>query len=332
MVRNFSRLLFSLAATLVLAACSPSGGPDEAAAPASAERPEGQAYRIAVVPKGLGHQFWNTVRAGAEAAGKELNAEILWNGPAKETELAKQINILEDMMSRGVDAIVMAACDENALIPTIESAMAKGIPVVTIDSGVKSDLPVSFIATDNVAGAAAAADTLAGLLGGAGKVGLIPFVSGAATSEQREAGFKQGLEKHAGVALVSTIYCDSDVAKAVAATEDMLTKHPDLGGIFAANEAACIGAISALEAAGKKGQVKLVAFDASKEQIDGLRSGAVQALIVQKPFRMGYDGVATAIAHLQGNEVSKRVDTGVTVVTPENIDSPEVQELLNPTL
>ena len=120
-------------------------------------------YTIAVIPKGLGHQFWNTVRAGAEAAGEEFSAEILWNGPAKETEIAKQMNIMQDMVVRKVDAIVMAACDENALIDTVHGAIDAGIPVVTIDSGIKSDRPVSFVATDNIAGARAAADALAAL-------------------------------------------------------------------------------------------------------------------------------------------------------------------------
>lgn len=303
-------------------------GGNAGAAPAAA--PAASKKEIAVIPKGLAHQFWLTVKAGAEAGGKELGYEIVWQGPAKETEVAKQIGIVQDMISRRVSAIVMAACDSKALVPTIEQALKAKIPVITIDSGVDSDLPLSFVATDNIAGAKAAADALAGLIGGAGKVGLIPFVPGAATSELREQGFKEGLAAHPQVQLVATQYCQSDVAKAMSITQDMMTANPDLGGIFAANEAAAIGAAQAIRAANKVGQVKLVAFDAAEEEIAALKEGVVQALIVQSPFNMGYLGVKAAVDAIGGKPVEKRIDTGVTVVTQQNLDTPEVQKLLNP--
>ena len=321
-------LFFVLAMAAALSGC---GASDDAASPGGDTGAGGDpAYTIAVVPKGLGHQFWLTVKQGAEAAGKEFNAKIIWNGPSKETEIAEQINIVEDMITRGVDAIVMAACDENALIDTIQNSFDAGVPVVTIDSGVRSDLPVSFIATDNIAGAVAAADALSELIGGSGEVGLLPFVPGAATSEMRESGFKEGLAKHPGVKLVSTLYSHSDTAKAMAAIEDMMTANPNLEGVFVANEAGAIGAVQAIEAAGKAGEIKLVAFDASEEQIAALKRGTIQALIVQNPFRMGYEGVAKAIDYLEGREVEKRIDTGVTVVTLENLETPEVQKLIYP--
>lgn len=316
-------LVASLCVVLLLGACSPrDSSPDGGGAE--------YRYTIAVVPKGLGHQFWLTVKAGAEQAGSDLGAKIIWNGPEKETQVAKQISIIEDMITRRVDAIVMAACDENALIDTIQYAIDSGVTVVTIDSGVKSDLPATFIATDNIAGARAAASALARLLDNEGEVGLIPFVPGAATSEMREAGFKEGLADFPGLKLVSTIYCYSDTAKAVAAVEDMMTAHPKLAGVFAANEAAAIGAAQAIETAGRAGEVMLVAFDASEEEIAALERGTIQALIVQSPFRMGYDGVASAIDVIEGRAVEKRIDTGVTVVTQDNIRDADVQKLLYP--
>ncbi|MCH8203906.1 MAG: ABC transporter substrate-binding protein [Candidatus Hydrogenedentes bacterium] len=287
-------------------------------------------YTIAVVPKGLGHQFWLTVKAGADAAGAEFNAKIIWNGPAKETQIAKQIDIMHDMISRNVDAIVMAACDENALIDVIQSAVDEGIPVITIDSGVKSDLPVTFVATDNIKGAKLAADALAALIGGKGEVGILPIVPGAATSEMRESGFKEGIALHPGVKIVSTIYSMSDTAKALAAVEDMMTANPDLAGVFSASEPGAIGAIQAIETAGKAGEIYLVSFDASKEQIAALRRGSIQALVVQNPFRMGYEGVKAAIDFIEGRPVEERIDTGVTIVTLDNLDDPEIQKLLNP--
>lgn len=287
-------------------------------------------YEIGVVPKGLAHQFWLTVRAGAEAGGKEFDANIIWQGPSAETEIAKQITIIEDMISSGVDAIVMAACDENALIATLQKAIDAGITVVTIDSGVKSDIPVSFVATDNIAGAKAAAAELARLVGEEGKVGLIPFVPGSATSEMREQGFKDGIKAYPNVQLDATLYCHSDVAKAMNVTQDMMTSCPGLKGIFAANEAGAIGCAQALRAAGKAGEIKLVAFDASDEEIAALKDGTVQALVVQNPFQMGYLGVKAAVDHMEGRPVEKRIDTGVTVVTMANFDEPEIQKLLYP--
>lgn len=320
------RPIFAALAAVSLAAFPLGCGGSPAPTGEKGEKP----LEIAVIPKGLAHQFWLTVKAGAEAAGAEAGARIIWQGPAKETEIVRQINIVQDMINRRVDAIVMAACDANALIPTIDQALKAGIPVITIDSGVESDLPLSFVATDNIAGARAAADALAELIGGEGKVGLIPFVAGAATSELRERGFKEGLANHPGLTLASVLYCDSDVAKAMNAAQDMMTSHPDLKGIFAANEAAAIGAAQAIKSAGKAGQVKLVAFDASEEEIAALKEGVIQALIVQSPFAMGKLGVQAALDAIAGRPVEKRIDTGVTVVTMENFHDPEVQALLYP--
>ncbi|MFM1919824.1 MAG: hypothetical protein RLZZ303_1458 [Candidatus Hydrogenedentota bacterium] len=332
-----NRVITATALGLMAGLLSACGGQQPAPTPAEAPATATEASsntsekrEIAVIPKGLAHQFWLTVKQGAEAAGEEFGANIVWQGPAKETEIEKQISIVNDMITRGVDAIVMAACDENALVPTIQKAMDAGIKVITIDSGVKSDLPLSFVATDNVAGARAAADTLAKMTGESGKVGLIPFVPGAATSELREQGFKEGIAAYPNMELAATLYCHSDVAKAMDAARDMMTAHPDLKGIFAANEAAAIGAAQAIRTAGKQGQVLLVAFDAAEEEVAGLQEGVIQALIVQNPFNMGYLGVKAALDALDGKPVEKRIDTGVVVVTQENLETPEVQQLINP--
>jgi ribose transport system substrate-binding protein len=301
--------------------------PESSSAPGGAS---GKQLKIGVVPKGISHQFWLTVKAGAEAAGKEFGASITWQGPDKETEIDKQVNILEDMISRKMDAIVMAACDENGLTNVIKKAVEAKIPIVTIDSGVKSELPVSFVATDNIEGAKAAARELARLIGNEGEVGLIPFVPGAATSELREQGFKEGLKEFPNLKLVSTLYSQSDVAKGMNVTQDMMTANPNLKGIFAANEPAAIGAAQAIKAAGKAGQIKLVAFDGSDEEVATLKEGTIQALIVQNPFQMGYKGVKAAVDFIKGAPVEKKVDTGVTVVTKDNLDQPDIQKLLNP--
>lgn len=286
--------------------------------------------RIAVVPKGTVHEFWLTVKAGAEAAARETGVEVIWKGPAKETDVPGQIAILESFISQKVDAIVMAACDSKGLVATVQKAVDAGIPVVTIDSGVDSDLPISFVATDNPRGAGEAAHALAKLIGEKGEVGLIPFVAGAATSNMREQGFKDALKSYPGVKLVATLYSQSDASKAMEVTENMLQAHPNLAGIFAANEPGAVGAARALEQRGLAGKVKLVAFDASPAEIEALKKGTIQALVVQNPYRMGYDGVMAAVKRLRGETVPKRIDTGVTVVTAKNLSSPEVQQILYP--
>lgn len=314
---------------------TPQETPADGAAPTETSTPEAApaekaTLRIAVVPKGLAHQFWLTIKAGAEAAAAEGGAEIIWQGPAKETEVENQINIVQDMITSKVDALVLAACDEQALIPTVQQAVDAGIPVITIDSGVASDLPASFVATDNVAGAKMAADTLAGLIGNAGSVGLIPFIKGAATSNMREEGFLEGIKAYPEIKVSATLYCQSDVEEAMTVTQDMLTQDAAMKGIFATNEPAAIGAAAALKAAGRAGEVKLVAFDGAEEEIKGLQDGSIHALIVQNPYRMGYLGVKAALDAIAGKPVEKRIDTGVTVVTMENFNDPEVQKLLYP--
>jgi ribose transport system substrate-binding protein len=244
--------------------------------------------------------------------------------------VAEQINIVQDMLNSGIDGLVLAATDENALIQVVKEAANRGVAVVTMDSGVKSDVPLTFVATDNIAGAKAAADKLSELIGGSGAVGLIPFVPGSATSEMRESGFKEGLKKHPKLDLVKVLYSMSDVAKGMDVTQDMMTAHPDLRGIFAASEPGAIGAAQAIKAAGKSGEVKLVAFDAAEEQITALKEGSIQALIVQNPYNMGYLGVKAVMDALGGKPVEKIIDTGVTVVTMENFNDPEIQKLLYP--
>ncbi len=322
------RRFLCLAAALVLMAtgCGDRTAPAPSASGSDAPKTP---LDIAVVPKGLSHQFWMTIKAGADAGAAEVGARVIWQGPAKETEIDQQINIVQDMITRRVDGIVLAACDENALASVIEQADRAGIPVVMMDSGVKSDIPKSLVATDNIAGAKKAAQVLADLMGGSGEVGLMPFVSGAATSELREQGFKEGIAEYPDIRLVAVNYSQSDPATAMNVTADMMTAHPNLGGIFSANEPGAIGAAQALRAAGKTGDVKLVAFDASGEQLAALEDGAIQALIVQNPFKMGYEAVKTVVDAIRGKDVPERVDTGVTVITPDNINEPEVQALLS---
>ncbi len=301
-------LLFSLA--LLAAACQ-SGGQTDA-----------DAYRIAVIPKSVGFDFWATVEAGADSAAAELGAvEVIWKGMNDETDIAGQIALVESFITQQVDAIVIAAADSRGLVPVLRRAQQAGIAVVTIDSNTDPQVSSSFIATDNLAAAADAADLLAEALGGQGKVALIPYIPGASTSNDREQGFKEGLANYPGLELVATQYSNSDYGRAMSVAEDILTAHPDLDGIFAANEPTVLGVAQAVKTRGLTGQVTLVGFDASSREIEGVRDGSILGLIVQNPFRMGYEGVMQAVKVLEGEAVEERIDSGSTIVTQENLEA-----------
>ena len=245
--------------------------------------------KILVSPKGLIHSFWVTVHAGADSAGREFGAEVIWKGPTQETDIASQIAIIEDYVNKDIAAIVLAACDAKGLNPVLEKANTKNIPIITIDSGVNSDIPLSFIATDNLEAARKAAQTLAQLIGETGKVACIPFVPGAATSIWREQGFVDEIKKYSNIQLLPIRYSQSEVATAMAVTEDILTGHPDIKGIFAANEAGTIGVIQALKTKNKIGQVKVVGFDAALNELKALLQKAKDALPeeeLEKYYRM----------------------------------------------
>ncbi len=286
--------------------------------------------KILVSPKGLVHSFWLTVKAGAETAGKEFGADVVWKGPAVETDIAGQMAIIEDYITKNIDAIVIAACDAKAMIPVLTRAKMAKIPVLTIDSGVDSDLPLTFIATDNVMAAKKAADILAEFIDKKGKVALIPFIPGAETSIWREKGFKEGIKQFKDIKLASVQYSQSDVAMAMTITENILTAHPDLKGIFAANEAGAIGCAQAILGRGLTGKIKIVGFDAADNEITALKNGLIHALIVQDPFKMGYLGVKHAVDALNGKSFPKRIDTGVYVITKKNMDTPDMQKILYP--
>jgi ribose transport system substrate-binding protein len=280
---------------------------------------------ILVCPKSLANSFWRTVRAGAEAAAKEFGVKVIWKGPAVETDIAGQVAIIEDYMDKKVDAIVLAATDVKALYAPVKRAMDAKIPVISFDSGLDPDPTLCLISTDNLKGARQAGEALVKLIDGKGKVACIPFIPGAATSIIREKGFIETINKYRSVQ-----YSESDVAKGMAVTENILTANPDLAGIFAVNEPGAIGAAQAIEGRGLSGIVKLVAFDASPVEIEMLQNGTIQALIVQNPYKMGYLAVKACVDVLKGKVIEKRIDTGVTVVTMDNFHDPKIQKLIYP--
>jgi ribose transport system substrate-binding protein len=314
-------LLTLLAATFFPAACSSGKKTDVP-----------KTMKIAVIPKGMTHEFWNAIHAGAVKAGRELGVEVIWKGANKEDDRAGQISVVEDMINRGVDGIVLAPLDNKALVRPVEEAGRENIPVVIIDSPLNGGGYVSYIATDNYKGGALGAERLGRLLGGRGKIFLIRCLEGSESSTLREDGFLETMQKNYPDVefLTKDIYGGVTVESAYQTLENLLNRFPDVEGIFCPNESTSFGTLRALESKGLAGKVKFVGFDSSQKLVDGLRRGYIHGLVVQNPFAMGYLGVKAIIAHRKGEPVEAKVDTGETLVTPENLDLPEIQALLFP--
>src|SRR5437879_65873 len=297
------------------------------------------AYTIAVIPKGTTHEFWKYIHAGAVKAERELNekgikTEIIWKGPLKEDDRDQQIQVVENFMSRRVSGIVLAPLDSQALVKPVENAIQAGVPVVIFDSGLKSDPYVSFVATDNYKGGQLAGEHLGKLLGGKGKVILLRYAVGSASTEAREAGFVDTLKaQFPDIKLLSEDqYAGPTRETGYQASQNLLNRfRHEVDGIFCPCEPPTIAMAKALRDLGKAGgRVKMVGFDAGSQSVTDLKNGDVQGLVVQNPILMGYLGVLTMVKNLQGGKVENRIDTGVVLATPKNMEQPEIKELLYP--
>jgi len=298
-------------------------------------------YTIAVIPKGTTHEFWKSINAGAIKAQRELAAggtkvEVIWKGPLREDDRDQQIQVVENFISRRVSGIVLAPLDSKALVRPVATATHAKIPVVIMDSGLKSDAYVSFIATDNFKGGQLGAEHLGKLLGGKGKVILLRYAVGSNSTEEREAGFLDVMTKEFPMIkiLSSDQHAGATRETAYQAAQNLMSRYgKEVDGMFAPCEPVTIGVTMALRNIGRAGgQMKLVGFDAGTQSVEALKRGDVQGLVLQNPVKMGYLAVMKMVDHLRGKEVPKRIDTGVVVATPENMDSPEIKELLNPPL
>ena len=320
---------------VLLASCSG----DKSAAPASSTSSSSPALTIAVIPKGTTHTFWQSIRAGAERAGRETGATIIWRGPLREDDRDSQVSEVEGFVSRGVSGIVLAPLDEAALMQPVAEAAQKKIPVLIFDSGLKGENFISFVATDNLKGGRLGGERLAQSLGGKGKVILLRYAEGHDSTGKREQGFLDAMKANPGIEVVSSNqYGGADVEGAYKKAEALLStyKKPDgslgIDGIFTPNESVSFALLRVLQDNGWAGKVKFVGFDASPNLITGLRNGGIDGLVVQDPVHMGYTAVKTMVAHLRGQPIEKWIDTGVHVATKENMDSPEIKNLLQPDL
>jgi ribose transport system substrate-binding protein len=296
--------------------------------------------QIAVIPKGTSHEFWKSIHAGAVKAQEELGAagqrvQIIWRGPLREDDRDQQIQVVENFIARRVDGIVLAPLDNSALVAPTETALRARIPVVIIDSGLKSQEPISYIATDNHKGGELGAAHLAKILNGRGKVILLRYQVGSASTEEREAGFLQEIKKYPDITLISSDqYSGATRDSAYQVAQNLLNRYgKEVDGIFAPCEPVTVGALNALRDLGKaRGAVKFVGFDAGTQSVEALKRGDLQGLVVQNPMKMGYLGVTTIVDYINKKKVPKKVDTGVQVVTRENMEEPAMKELLFPPL
>jgi ribose transport system substrate-binding protein len=316
-------------------ACSDAGSKQKATGATSAG---GKTYTLAVIPKGTTHEFWKSIHAGAIQAAQELGAagdsvKIIWKGPLREDDREQQVQVVEGFTSQGVSGIVLAPLDNRALVRPVEEAKGAGVPTVIIDSGLESDQIVSFVATDNYKGGELCAERLGTLLKGKGKVLVLRYQEGSNSTEQREKGFLDKLKSaYPGITVVSSDqYAGATRETAKRASENLLNRFgADLDGIFTANESSTVGMLLALQDIAKAGKIRFVGFDASQTLLDAMRAHQLDGVAVQNPMKMGYLGVTTMVAHLKGQPVEKRIDTGVSLVTPETMDTPEAKAVTNP--
>lgn len=287
---------------------------------------------IGVVPKGANHIFWKTVHAGAVKAAAEAGYGVEWNAPTLEIDSSRQIEIVESMVNRKLAGIVLAPVDRKALVSIVERAAREGVPVSIFDSAIDTDKRISYVATNNEEGGRIAARRLGEKIGGKGKVAVIGFMPGSASTMERESGFEDEMKKtFPGVQVLGVRFGMADRAKSMAETENILTAHPDLAGVFADNESSSAGAVQALKGRNAR-KVTMVAFDASDHLVRDCEEGWIDSIVVQDPFKMGYESTRALARHLAGEKVEPLIDSGVRLLRREDMAKPEVRAFLFPKL
>ena len=283
---------------------------------------------IAIISKGFQHQFWQAVKKGAEQEAAKEGARITFDGPATESEVEAQINMLTSALNKNPDAIGFAALDSQAAAPLLEQAKNAKIPVIAFDSGVESDIPVTTAATDNKAAAAEAAKHLSEKLDGKGKVALVVHDQTSLTGKLRRDGFTEWMKQNAPrIQLLPVQYGGGDQAKSADITKSIISANPDIKGIYGSNEGSAIGVIKGVQEAGRK-DIVIVGFDSGKAQIDAIKSGVMLGAVTQNPIGIGEQTVAAAMKAIKGESLPKTIDTGFYWYDKSNIDKPEIAAVL----
>jgi ribose transport system substrate-binding protein len=302
------------------------------AATATASLSAAQSIEIAVIPKGTTHSFWKSVEAGARKAAAELGVSMNWRGPLKEDDRAQQIALVQQFVTGKIGGIVLAPLDAQALVSPVRAAAAAKIPVVIMDSGLNAEVGkdfASFVATDNRKGGEIAGVELARLLKGKGKVVLLRYAEGSASTLDREAGFLDVMKKNPGIeVIVSNRYGGATASSSQDAAMNLIDRIREADGIFSSNESTTVGMLLALRQNGLAGKKTFVGFDASAVLLQALRKGEIAALVAQNPVRMGYLSVKTLVSRIRGEKIESRIDTGCELVTRDNLEKPEIKAIL----
>jgi ribose transport system substrate-binding protein len=305
-------------------------------APAMAQDPADM--NITLIPGLTTDAFYITMNRGAQAAADTIGTNVEFQG-AEEFDPVLQTPVLDAVIARGPDAILIAPTDSTQMIEPLRRAHEAGIPVITVDTFIDDgqyqdgsgdgDFPISYIASDNIEGGRMAARFMANEIGGEGKVYVSNVRPGISTTDQREEGFKAEMaENYPDIEVLQTQYNENDASLAASQFNAVLARNPDIAGVFGANLFSAVGAANGVEGAGVSDQVTVIAFDAPQSIVDNIKTGLVDAAIAQHPAEIGWYGVATAIAHLTGQSVPRAIGTGFTVIDAENVDDPEIQKFI----
>jgi len=318
------------AVALALVGCSSGGSAPAASQGGTGAEGNGEGLQIALVSKGFQHQFWQAVRTGAEEAAAEHGVEVTFEGPAAETEIDAQLQMLQAAIDRGPDAIGYAALDPQACIPLYETAESAGIPIVEFDAPCDSEYSQNLAATDSIAAGALAAEHMAELIGGEGQIGIVGHSQINSTGVERRDGFVQYIEEnHPDIEIVDIQYGDGDHLRSADIAKAMIAAHPDLVGLYGTNEGSAIGIVNAVSELGlPNGEITVIGFDSGAAQIEAIRSGAMAGAITQDPIGIGRTVVENAIAAINGEELDDFTDTGSYWYDADNIDDPEIAAVL----
>jgi ribose transport system substrate-binding protein len=319
------RWLGGLAASLlIVAACGGQAAPAGGGAASPAAKPF-----IPMISKGFQHQFWQAVKQGAEKAATQFNVTITFEGPENESQVDKQMEMLQAALNKKPQALCFAALDSKAAIPLLQKAKDAKIPVIGFDSGVDSDIPLATAATDNIKAAATAADKMAGLIGNAGDVAIIAHDQTSRTGIDRVKGFTDQIKaKYPNIKIVATQYGGGDQLKSTDLAKTILQANPNLKGFFGANEGSIIGVLNGVKESGKTGKVTVIGYDSGQQQMDAIRSGAEAGAITQDPIGIGFKCVEAAVKAIKGEKLDKNIDTGFKWYDKKNIDAADVAPLL----
>ena len=323
------RWLGGLAAVVfVAAACGGTPASSSSSSPSAGASTAAKAF-IPMISKGFQHQFWQAVKQGADKAAAQFNVTITFQGPENESQVDKQLEMLQTVLNQKPQALCFAALDSKAAIPLLQKFKDAKIPVIGFDSGVDSDIPLATAATDNIAAAGAAADKMAGLIGGAGEVAIVAHDQTSRTGIDRVKGFTDQIKnKYPNIKIVATQYGGGDQLKSTDITKAILQSNPNLKGIFGANEGSAVGVLNGVTESGKAGKVTVIGYDSGQQQMDAIRSGTESGAITQDPIGIGFKCVEAAVNALKGQTLPKNIDTGFKYYDKTNIDNPDIAALL----